>query len=174
MPATPSSKKTKTPANKYNATAWGDRFEDLEVPSGQLCQVRRTSPQGLIAAGIIDSLDSLTGIVSQDVLARAQKGGKMEKTDVEKVLREPGAFAALMTQVDEVVLYTVVQPPLAKETDEAAIEGGAVAISQVDVVDKMFIFQFALGGTKDFESFRQESADFVGDLDNGQITGAKS
>lgn len=47
-------------------------------------------------------------------------------------------------------------------------EEGAVYTDEVDLEDKMFVFQYALGGTRDLERFRSEYGAGLGDLPVGE------
>ena len=79
------------PNDKYAPTTWGSELggaEDLTVPSGQTCLVRRPGVQGLMEAGILHDLDTLTA----EVLAVAEQ--TMQPTRASLWLRPPGSGVA--------------------------------------------------------------------------------
>lgn len=102
MPAT--TKKSKS--NKYGA-GWKEKFHDLDLPSGNVCQVRRPGMQGLIKAGILESMDVLTGLVQQVTLQKAE--GKPEVSQ-EKMIENPESITQMLDILDDIVLYVVNRP----------------------------------------------------------------
>lgn len=99
--------------DKYKATAWGaPGLMDLELPSGQLCEVRRVGVTGLVTAGLLDSIDSLTGIVQTEHVDRIQKGErvKLTKDDVKTFTGDPKRLNEAMNLMDRVIEYVVTQP----------------------------------------------------------------
>lgn len=112
MPATPSKKTTdRLPKGKKSyGQGWGKSPKfDLETPSGALCEVKRPGVNGLIKSGILDSMDSLTAIVSQDTIPNAE--GK-PKIDVQSVLADPSKFNDMTAMLDKIVMHCVTQPKL--------------------------------------------------------------
>lgn len=160
---TPSNKNA-TP-NPYAPTAWGaDQYVDLECPSGQLCQVRRPGVEGLISAGLLKETDSLTSLVENKHVKRV-KGEK--QVDVGKLMNDTDALTKVLKVVDKIVAYIVIQPSLRLPSitgpngeelpmlDEDR-EQGVIYTDMVDLIDRMFIFQYAVGGSKDIEQFRKQ------------------
>jgi hypothetical protein len=72
--------------------------------------------------------------------------GEYANTDVHKDPTKSGQHAYREDERDEEVLYA----------------------DQVDMADKMFIFQWCLGGTRDLEKFRREQGATVGSLSVGE------
>lgn len=192
MPATPSTKKKSTSIpkvaehQKYGKKAWGNQLIDLEVPSGELVQVRRPGMQGLIKAGVLHSMDALTGIVQSETIPKAE--GKPE-VDAQALMKDPDKLALVLDQVDKILLYCVVQPKLVEpfRLDEDDKDGFArddagnridlpleerepdiIYTDYVDIDDKMFIMNFALGGSRDLEAFREESKKALGGIPAGE------
>jgi hypothetical protein len=112
MPATPSKKTTdRLPKNKKSyGQGWGQSKKfDVTTPSGALCEVKRPGVNGLIKAGILDSMDSLTAIVAQDTIPNAEGRPKI---DVQSVLEDPSKFNDMTDMLDKIVMYCVTQPKL--------------------------------------------------------------
>jgi hypothetical protein len=57
---------------------------------------------------------------------------------------------------------------------EAARDPSLLYVDEVDLEDKMFILQYALGGTRSLERFRREFADGVRPLSSGEDVGNSS
>ena len=178
----PTSKKSTTAeatADRYAPTAWQSEYlEDLTVPSGQLCQVRRPGLQGLIREGILDKMDVLTALVNDKHVERVKKGKRPNR--VAEITDDPIKLVEVLGSVDKVVAHIVVQPtvvrPVVIEEDDNGDpverpmadderKPGTIYTDMLDVEDKMFLFNYAVGGTRDIERFRRESRTAVGSVD---------
>ena len=157
---------------KYAASAWGGGVGfDLEMPSGQLALVRRPGVQGLINAGILHSMDQLTPIV--DNLITQAEGKKV--ADAKKIAENPEAVASMLHVIDKLVCYVVLKPEVhMTPNDRTSRKDGVVYADMVDLDDKMFIFNFAVGGSSDIARFREESALAVGNLDDSAENGDRA
>lgn len=172
------------------ASAWSSSSQldavPLKVPSGNVALVRNPGMQAFLAAGIIPN--SLLAVVQKALQAPNEKaaekilerGFKVEDADPEK-------FADVIKLADSVTCRVVVQPkvhPVTWTVEDAA--GGhcrpeeigqdvpyerrrpeVLYVDVVDLEDKMFIFNWAVGGTSDLEAFRGELAGGVGRSGNG-------
>lgn len=151
----------------YALTAWAEPttnvIEDVTMPSGQLAQVMRPGVEGLIDAGILNEVDGLSGIVSAEFLASKTVGqdGNIAK-DAKEMLKA-------LEVADKVALLCILQPKLhPKPEDGVSREPGRAYIDQISSEDKMFVFQYVVGGTRDIETFRAQSAAAVGNVQNGK------
>lgn len=147
------------PGEKYAASTWGSigGMEDLEVPSGQLCLVKRPGVQGLIQAGVLHKIDSLTSLVQSKHINRVNPtpGGATEGINVASLMEDPKALDDIMHTVDRVVCHVVVQPPVhMTPNDVTNRKPGVIYADMVDLIDKMFIFNYVVGGSSDLETFR--------------------
>lgn len=172
------------PAPRYGAS-WGSNFVDLTVPSGGLVQVSRPGLQGLIGAGVLESLDSLTGIVQTETIPKAAGNRQI---DAATILKDPKKVDDMLATIDRVVLHVVKQPTVLKTTvteqaDETHPNGPwerpmrdderdpeAHYIDGVPMDDKMFILQFVLGGSPDLAEFRAKTAEVVGSISGLETT----
>lgn len=137
---------------------------ELELPSTDddgehnCCLVKRPGPQGLVAAGIIDGIDTLTGIAGSHAATDPKKS-------VEEMLKDPAKLKAAMDLIDKVVVHCVVDPDVQfPPTDGSPRDPEVTYVDDVDPEDKMFILQWVLGGTHDWEAFRRETQQSLGDL----------
>lgn len=161
---------------------------DVELPSGDTCQAKRPGVQGLIQLGLLDNFDQLTAIVQMDhiapntpVAARPKvTDGQMRDAAV-ALMNDPEALGGLLHMLDKLVAGIVVQPPVwidyqvKDETDEAwearqakAEADDAVAVREIDMDDKMFLMNWAVGGSADLAAFRKGRAGVVVDLPTGE------
>jgi hypothetical protein len=187
-------------ADKYAATAWGgEHLIDLEMPSGQLAQVRRPGVSGLIKAGLLDSLDTLTALVKTEHMDRVKTGKPttpdITSEDISALTKDKDRLLAALDLMDKVVEYVVVQPEVLRpiERDEFGVPvllwkgklnedssekmeeipladkdrvAGQVYTDMVDPTDKVYIFQFVVGGVRDLEQFRQEFGETLGSMES--------
>lgn len=172
----PTTKKAsdRLPKNKQSyGQGWGKtKRHDLVTPSGATCEVKRPGINGLIKAGILESLDSLTALVSQEVIPNAEGRPKI---DPKVILEDPSKFTDMLEMLDKITLHCVTQPTLLpipmrevvdpesgeptgkqEEVPEEEREEG-IYIDQVDLEDKTFIMNFVMGGQSDVAGFREES-----------------
>lgn len=131
----------------------------MELPSGAFVKVR--NPGGMKAfleAGIVPN--SLMTIVNNaletgtqpDMSKLSGEDGQMD----EKTLNE---MLELMDNITIMVVKDpVISPAPGSEDDRSDDE---LYIDELDTEDKMFLFQWATGGTRDLEQFRSELADGV-------------
>ena len=161
------------PMSKYAPNAWMSGgvggMEDLTVPSGQLCLVRRPGLQGLMKAGILHNVDSLSQIVSEKHLKRVDGKASASELDMASLMSDPKALDEVMHVMDRVICHCVVKPEVhMTPNDVTRRRDGIVYADMVDLVDKIFIFNFVVGGTRDLESFRGGLDELVGSLEAGE------
>lgn len=176
--------------NKYAPTAWGqgEPLVDLTCPSGQVCQVRLPGIPGLIKAGLLSSLDSLSGLVQTEhidpveaeTLPPSQRSAsKVTPAQVAMLAQNSDKLVDVLGLVDKVICYVVLQPTLNpvpeptrdEEDNEIPAEErkpGLVYVDSVELTDKMFIFQFVVGGVSDLQTFRAEFGEALGSLEAGE------
>lgn len=161
-------------ADPYRVTAWG-QFTDFTCPSGQRCALKPINLEELLTMGVLEDINALTGIVEADVIRPAQG---LPPVNTEKLLQNKGRIADVMRVVDQVVLSVVAKPSLTSDRDDSGKkiaeehrEAGRVYIDTVNIGDRIAIFNEALRGVKDLESFRA-AADQPGGSVAGQQGGA--
>lgn len=145
------SKKAKKPVT--NAAVWKKtkaEFE-LEVPSGHVALVRRPGMEAFIKGGLIPN----------NLMPIVEKAMKGEVADVKEVMANVTLddLESITGLYDRVVLYCVLQPTVHEEpADGEERDPEFLYVDEVEMDDKMFIFQWAVGGTSDVEQFRAEQA----------------
>jgi hypothetical protein len=199
----PSSTKKKPqdrkPATSNYGSSWKTPLHDLELPSGEICQVKRPGVQGLIKAGVLHSLDTLTSIVQTETIPRAEGKPVPKEKDIESIVNDPEKFSTMMETVDKIVLHVVTQPklvtnlvnvwevepvladngivitagipklddndkPVLRELEDDERDPDVVYVDYVDAMDKMYIMNFAVGGSANLTDFREKTSASVGSV----------
>lgn len=154
--ATP--KKKATTAQAWKKDAQGT---PLDVPSGHTALVRPVGMQVFLQKGMIPN--SLMPIIRESM-----KSGKPADMAMEEINEEQ--ISDMMALFDAVTCYVVVEPKVTPTPMRDDGNGGLEPVpiedrapdmlyaDEVDFEDKSFIFQWVVGGTRDLEQFRRESA----------------
>lgn len=156
--------------SKYQPTAWGSGPEaasgpeDLTLPSGQLVLARKPGLQQLMVEGVLHKMDNLTALVDKKHIKKGKTGGP-EAINVQSLLEDQKSLANVLHTVDRVVCAVVLKPKVQMAPNDITRRvNGAIYTDTVGLEDKMFIFNWALGGSADIERFRRESAEVVGSV----------
>lgn len=160
------------PTGKYAPNAWlaggVGGLEDLTVPSGQVCLVRRPGMQGLIKAGVLRNVDSLSQIVNEKHLMRVD-GKATDEINMQSLLADEEGMDEVLHVMDKVICHVVVKPEVHMTPNDVTLRQPKVVYADmIDLVDKMAIFNYAVGGTRDMESFRAGLDDVVGGMAAGE------
>jgi hypothetical protein len=172
---------------------WGQSVAEgtvvrLTLPSGNQCDAERTGIEGAVKAGILSEGDSLTDIVDRKHVRRVRggKGADREEVDVQSLMSDPAGIGKIVMTVDRALVHIIKNPPVAlhfHDLDEPDPKTGAmtrrlpaderkdglVYTDQVPLEDKMFLFNWAVGGgTPDAERFRHQSASAVAGVADGE------
>ena len=144
------------------ASSWRQQTREgtpLVVPSGNTCLVRPSSGLDMfVRNGHIPN--SLMPII-QDAINKG-KPPTMDQLDLEA---NPDLLESIIELTDTACIFMVLEPqirPVPKDEAGEAIpfnqrdEGDYLYVDEVMFEDKMFIFNWAVGGTADLETFRQE------------------
>lgn len=135
---------------------------ELELPSGNICLAINKGMKVFLSEGNVPN--SLMDIVQGAIAEGEGKGQKKlaEAAEDTKVLGD------MIHMMDGIVVSCVMQPDIApvplKEDgtwDEAAKDPSLLYVDEVELEDKMFIFQWCVGGTTDIAQFRKEFASAV-------------
>lgn len=151
---------------------------DLELPSGETCLALRPGAQGLIKAGLLDSLDQLTSFVQVEHIDANDPRKSATQVSIDQLAKDPEKLAEGLTLIDKVICHVVKEPRVEMDLTEEeqadriakglpATDPDAIYASYVDQEDKMFIFQWAVGGSSDLTTFREESQKLMGSLSAG-------
>lgn len=148
------------------ASQWKNQVKahPVQVPSGNTCLMRKVGLQVFVSQGMIPN--SLMPIVQ----AAITKGQPPSQKDLEKLPSET-LMNDMIDLIDKVTLFCVMEPrvhsvPIDDNRQIIPIgdprrHSDVLYVDEVDLEDKMFIFNVAVGGTTDLERFRQESSAHV-------------
>lgn len=181
-------------ANKRRATAssWKNKADkqgkDLELPSGNVALVRAVGMQDLLAGNIIP--DQLSPIVEESI--RNKKG--LPPGKLQSVLSDTKGINSMFQMVDRIATVAILEPILLMpptcdachhyyndDPEHVAFDAGspghryaetrdpdALYADEISMEDKLFVFNYAVGGTGDLERFRQQHAKSVAGLSAGE------
>lgn len=141
----------------------------IRVPSGNVALVRRPGMQVFLSKGMIPN--SLMGFVNDSL--------KSGKPKVEDLNMTPETLKELMNLVDDVTCDVCIDPMVVPKPKDhqnnilpmSSRDPNTLYVDEVDVEDKMFIFNYAVGGTADVDSFRKEFATAVVDVQTSKDVG---
>lgn len=184
------------PSSNINNVWSSQRLDvELECPSGQLCLVKKPDPQQLVTMGIIDKVDVLSKLVDTKHVKRVK--GKPSSSpvpvDTKAISENPKLAMEILVLADKVVEAVVLEPIVKRPVvrDESGhpkvvkkmVEGelieveiplpwadredGQVYTDMIDFMDRMYIFQHAVGGNVDLASFRKQLELAVPDVADG-------
>ena len=155
----PSPKKSKKVTSAAEWKKSSDTIE-LEVPSGNICRVKRPGLPKLLADGVFP--DALMPIMMQ-----AQGGKKPKKAEIEAAISSVEGVKLLSETMSRVTAMCVVEPAVKYhmvEVDDEWVDipederdPDVLYTDEVNFEDQMFIFYFVVGGTSDLEQFRKQT-----------------
>lgn len=180
----PEEQLTPTPVDAWLKSAQPEG-RPLKVPSGNICLVRPVGINTFLKRGRIPN--ALMPMITRAMEQAKGRGPDDEDFDDEKAAAEivaeltsnPEKLEDVVELADLVTVETVVEPRVApiphwdeddhvrgacakeevgKEVPIHLRKEGVLWVDLVDLEDKLFIFNFVVGGTRDLERFRGQSA----------------
>lgn len=150
---------------QYGQGWGGSPVQDLTVPSGVVCLVKKPDPMIFVEAGALDEVDVLTSFVQEKHVTRVQKGKKVrvvEETPADdkellKLMADPETRAKLKDLMDRVAVTIVVKPQIFPNVDLEDRVEGRVYVDTIDFLDKAAILRYAVGDPAALERFRQQN-----------------
>lgn len=134
----------------------------LTLPSGNRVKVFNPGMKTFLVNGTMpNSLMSLAE-------GALQKGQPLGENEMENLLNDPKKIADMLQFVDKLTMAVVVEPKVHPTPEEGADRSDDVLyVDDMDDEDKLFIFQWATGGTTDLEQFRDELAGTLASVQPG-------
>ena len=134
----------------------------LELPSGQSVRVFNPGMKTFLVNG---TLPNSLMVLAEKAL---QKGQPLGKDDMEKLINDPKKIADMLKFVDDLTMAVVTEPPVFPTPEHGMDrEDDKLYVDEIDDEDKLFIFQWATGGSADLERFRTELAGTLAPLQSG-------
>lgn len=160
--ATSNKKKGASSASNFKRASKG--FEQ-ELPSGNVVIMRVPGLPTLLSEGLLP--DSLTSIIQSQINDRS--GAKASNPGMD--VSTPEELASMFDAFDKVFARCVVEPEVEFYRDS---QGNSIPdedrndeivyTDEVDLDDKIFVFNVVSGGTKDLEKFRSEFSAGMDDI----------
>lgn len=155
--------------------------DELELPSGNTVKAKRPGLPSLLNGGILP--DELTPIVRK--MISSNKGEKPEEEiDEQTFLDDPQKLQLIMDAYDRIWVECVKDPDTLwhrREVEQENAEPGAPRVfedipegerneddlytDEIDMTDKLFVFQYVVGGTRDLRSFREQFGERLAGLE---------
>lgn len=177
-------KKGVTSIADWKSKSAGTKSFDVELPSGNVAKVKNIQITKLVEMDIFpDSLEAM-------IASKTQVAGKdnveikePDEAEVKKAMSNPKDLAKLMTSVERIVALAVVEPPVLLSVERFEAEDGTVTweeipederdedalyTDEIDLEDRMFIFQLTVGGTSDLDAFRGKFGTALGAMGDGE------
>lgn len=139
----------------YAASAWGGRNEfEVTVPSGQKCLCKELSVERLIEMGLLQAINSLEGLVANQVLPGAQ-GQRTIQVDMASLVQNADKLTAVLELVNTIVCEAVGAPVVhaVPPLGEARVQG-LVYVDSIDLTDRFALFSEVTGNLESLSSFR--------------------
>ena len=139
----------------YTASAWGTTptFE-VTVPSGQTCLVRELTVERLIEMGLLQAINSLEGIIGNQVLP-AVEGKKPVEVDMTSLMKNADQLTAVIDLVNTIVCEAVVAPKVYPVPDPGGDRVmGLVYVDSIGLGDRFALFGEVTGNLDSLATFR--------------------
>lgn len=134
----------------------GTAAEVLELPSGKSAQIRRIPLTSLLAEGLLG--DSLGALAQRAVDA----GEGMKPQDIKEMSQDPQKIMEALDIFDKIAAKCFVNPPVTyhkidgKDIPEEERDPDILYSDELDIQDKVYVFQVIAGGSSDLQRFRIE------------------
>lgn len=149
---------------KIALTGWGrkamNEVFDVQVPSGQMCRVKKLKFEEILDLGILDNLDMFRAILlAQQNTSESAGAAEIKMLEGFQDRERRNRF---LGTVNKIVQAGVVEPKITMVNPEELPEG-TVYIGDIDYQDKMFLFSVLYQGrVAQLNQFREGSSDAVG------------
>lgn len=159
-------KKSGNPATRAKATsvsAWkkGTELKPTLLPSGKYLTFKRVGMDVFLTMGMMPN--SLMGYAQNAV--EKGRGREMTGEEIGDLISNADKVSELVTFIDKAICFVSVEPKIHPipldadgEVDEDRRSDEILYVDEVELEDKMFIWQLVAGGTTSVETFRSESA----------------
>lgn len=161
-----------TNPDKYALTVWGnkaDEGKDFTTPSGQLCRIRKLEMLDILELDIIDLMDTFT----KQLVAEPGKSKEQEEEATGAafldMLRDPARRHKVIDAINDVVPRAVIAPavePLPEKNYRKV--PGTLYVDDLSLEDRFAIFGESFQGWGDVSKFREEEAEGVGVVAEGE------
>ena len=150
-----------------SAKAWrAGRTITVKLPSDNVCVMKRVPLETFLKQGFFP--DSLTPLISE-MISDNKKSSTVDKEKAQAKLNDAmenvESIQEMLEMFNEVAVKTIVEPTVQlPPNDDFDRDDDVLYADEIDLEDKIFIFQVCVGGTTDVERFRKETRDNLGSL----------
>lgn len=157
--------------SKSGASSIGDFKKGpkaIELPSGNRMVLKKAGLQALIASGSIPN--ELLGPVQSEI-DKVKGKKKIEKPDPLDIASKlnPEQMNQMLKMMETVVCVCAIEPqvhPIPRDDDGDPLplndrDETKLYVDELEEEDRVFIFQYVTGGTKDLATFREQVAGFM-------------
>lgn len=146
------------------ASAWTSGLKPVKLllPSGNVCEAINKGLNTFVEEGLIPN--SLMGIVGKAL----EEGKEMTAVDIKAVSEDPDTLRDTIKLMNAITVGCVINPEilsnLNKDGEVIRLQDRdpeGLYVDTLDDTDKLFVFQWVTGGTRDVERFRREQANAV-------------
>jgi len=160
--------KIKAVAKITSAQEWKKpKSMPLDLPSGNTALVKNPGMRAFLEADLLPN--SLMPLVTEAL----ERGKPPSREALQGKVQDLDMVQQMLQSIDDITIYCVVEPPVRSDrwtTHDEVPKGYQIGekipdtlrdedllyIDEVDDQDKMYIFNWAVGGTRDLERFREE------------------
>jgi hypothetical protein len=132
------------------------------LPSGKVCLAYNPGIEVFVQAGAIPN-------PLMPAVMKAIKTGKgIDPEEAEAIAEDADMLAEILNFADVACIKCVLEPKVAPVPEDGKRKAGVLYVDRVDYQDKMFLLQWMIGGVKDLDRFRVESAAALGVVEQVQ------
>jgi hypothetical protein len=156
------------PSRPSTVSDFKKKQEPTVLPSGNAMVLKKTSLSAFLQTGTIPN-----SLIRMMQSAMGDKTGKKVELEVAELMKDPDGLRDMFVAVDAFVCAVALEPKVypvpANEQDR---DDELLYVDEMELDDKMFIFQRAVGGAEDAAPFRQESTPGVGRVQPRKAVGS--
>ncbi len=157
--------KAKTPTENVSSAAdfKAKKGQVVTLPSGLSMRLSSPGMTAFIQSGMVPN--SLMATITEAI----NKGKQPDMTQVN--LENQEELNGMLHMIDVVTCRCAVEPRVHSipEDEDEDRDADLLYVDELDDYDKLFIFQWATGGTTDVERFREELDQQVGAVSDGTV-----
>lgn len=136
----------------------------LLLPSGFVCIAVNKGIDTFVEQGKVPNM-----LMPMVEAAIAEGEGKPPtKAELKETVKDVESIKEVMDFINAIVVDCVLSPTLAlPPADRKDRDPAVLYTDEASLEDRMFVFQWVVGGTRDVERFREQSAAVVADISDG-------
>jgi hypothetical protein len=138
------------------------------LPSGNVCLAYNPGIEAFIQTGAIPNA------LMPAVMEAINSGKGIEPSKAQEMSEDPEMLRQILDFADAATVQAVLEPEVQHVPEDGKRKPGILYVDKVDIADKMFLLQWVIGGTRDLERFREQSASALGLVAEGKGVGEET